>query len=122
MSSDTKTRVTVLETILGIFVEREQLSVCDKLDAIFVENSMIRNEPFEQRDVVLIRVEKLAVAWDAQNSAARKTTNRLEIEIALLKMAVSGLLSGGEVATKVKVLKPNPFNGARSFKDLENFL
>ena len=122
MSLDTKTRVTVLETILRIFVEGEQLSVCDKLDALFAENSMIRNEPFEQRDVVLIHVEELAAAWDVQNSAARETTSRLEIKIALLKMAVSGLLKEGEVAIKVKVLKPNPFNGARSSKDLENFL
>ena len=52
----------------------------------------------------------------------KKTTSQLEIEIALLKMAVSGLLREGEVATKVKVLELNPFNGARSSKDLENFL
>ena len=117
MSLDTKTRVTVLETILEVFAEGEQLSVCDKLDALFAENSMIRNEPFEQRDVVLIHVEELAAAWDVQNSAARETTSRLEI-----KMAVNGLLREGEVAIKVKVLKPKPFNGARSSKDLENFL
>ena len=52
----------------------------------------------------------------------RKTTNQLEIKIALLKMVVSGLLREGEVATKVKVLELNLFNGARSSKDLENFL
>ena len=75
MSSDTKTRVTVLETILGVSTEGEQLSVCDKLDALSAENSMIRNEPSKQRDVVLIRVEELATAWDAQNSAARETAS-----------------------------------------------
>ena len=33
-----------------------------------------------------------------------------------------GLPKEGEVATKVKVPKPKPINGARSAKDLENFL
>ena len=32
-----------------------------------------------------------------------------------------GLPREGEVATKVKVPEPKPFNGARSAKDLENF-
>ena len=65
MSSDTKTRVTVLETILGVSTEGEQLFVYDKLDALSVENYVIRSEPSEQRDVVLIHVEELAAAWDA---------------------------------------------------------
>ena len=33
-----------------------------------------------------------------------------------------GLPREGEVATKVKVPEPKPFNGTRSAKDLENFL
>ena len=33
-----------------------------------------------------------------------------------------GLSKKGEVATKVKVPEPKPFNGARSAKDLDNFL
>nr|POE82525.1 hypothetical protein CFP56_67304 [Quercus suber] len=68
MSSDTKIRMTILETILGVPVEGEQLSVCDKMDALSAETSVIRNELSEQRDVVLIRIEELAAVIDAQNS------------------------------------------------------
>ena len=96
--------------------------MCDSLDAPFVETSMIRNGLLEHRDVVLICVEELATTWDAQNSVARETTSRLEIEIALLKRTVNGLPREGEVATKVKVLEPNRFNGAKNAKHLENFL
>ena len=41
MFSDTKARVTVLENILGVPTKGEQLSVCDKLDALSVKNSVI---------------------------------------------------------------------------------
>ena len=72
MFSDTKARVTVLENILGVPTKGEQLSVCDKLDALSVKNSVIWNEIFDQRDVVLIRVEELAAALDAQGNAVRE--------------------------------------------------
>ena len=60
MSSNTKTRVTVLGTILGVSGEGEQLFACDKLDALSAENYdyVIRNEPSKQRNVVLIHVEE----------------------------------------------------------------
>ena len=65
MSSDTKARVTVLENILGVPAEGEQFSVYDRLDALSAETSVIQNEISNQRDVVLIHVEELAVALDA---------------------------------------------------------
>ena len=71
---------------------------------------------------MLIHVEELATALDAQGSVARETQSQLETKIALLKRAMRGLPREGEVATKVKVPEPKPFNGARSAKDLENFL
>jgi len=40
----------------------------------------------------------------------------------LLKKAMLDIPRAEEVATKVKVLEPNPFNGARSAKDLEIFV
>ena len=95
MSSNTKARVTILDTIFGVPAKGEQFSIYDRLDVLFAKTSMIRNELTEKRDVVLICVEELAATLDAQNSAARETTSRLEIEIALLKMAVNGLLSEG---------------------------
>ena len=64
MSSDTKARVTVLENILEVLAEGEQLSVCDRLDALFAETAVIRNDISDQRDVVLIHVEELAAALD----------------------------------------------------------
>ena len=122
MSSDTKTRVTVLENILRVPAEGEQLSVCDRLDALSAETTVIRNEISDQRDVVLICVEELVAALDSQGNAARETQSQLETEITLIKRAMCGLPREGEVATKVKVLEPKSFNGARSAKDLENFL
>ena len=47
MSSDTKARVTVLETILRVPAEGEQLFVCDKLDALSMETFVMWNEIFE---------------------------------------------------------------------------
>ncbi|KAF3945925.1 hypothetical protein CMV_027750 [Castanea mollissima] len=121
MSSDTKARVTVLETIPRVPAEGEKLSMCDKLDTLFAETAMVRNELTEQRDVVLICVEELAAALDAQSSAIRERQSQLETEIALLRRAIRELPREGEVATKVKVPEPKPFNGAKSAKDLENF-
>ena len=65
MSLDTKARVTILENILGVPAKGEQLSVCDRLDALSAKTVVIRNEIFDQRDVVLIRVEDLTATLDA---------------------------------------------------------
>ena len=43
MSSNTKAKVTILENILGVPTEEEQLSVCDRLDALSVETAVIQN-------------------------------------------------------------------------------
>ena len=48
--------------------------------------------------------------------------SQLKTKIVLLKRAMRDLPKEGEVATKVKVPEPKPFNGARSAKDLDNFL
>ena len=71
---------------------------------------------------MLIHVEELAATLDAQGSAVRETQSQLETKIALLKRAMCGFRKEGEVATKVKVLEPKPFNATRSAKNLENFL
>ena len=72
--------------------------------------------------MVLNCVEELVATLDTQNQATREAQIQLETKIALLKRVMSGLPKEGEVATKVKVLEPKPFNGARNAKDLENFL
>ena len=78
MSSDSKARVTVVKKILGVPAEGEQLSMCDKLDALFTKSSVIWNEISNQRDVMLIHVKELAAALDAQGSAVRETQRQLE--------------------------------------------
>nr|POE60653.1 hypothetical protein CFP56_76361 [Quercus suber] len=103
MSSDTKARVTVLEIIVGVPAKGEELSVCDRLDAVSAETTAVRNDLAEQKELVLNRVEELAAVMDTQNQAARETQRQLETEITLLKRAVSGLPREGEVATKVKM-------------------
>nr|POE81825.1 hypothetical protein CFP56_51981 [Quercus suber] len=67
MSSNTKARVTVLETIVGVPAEGEQLSVCDRLDAVVAETTAVWNDLTEQRELVLNRVEELAAVMDTQN-------------------------------------------------------
>ena len=67
MSSGTKARVTVLENILEVPRKGEQLSVCDRLDAVSVETIVVRNDLAKQRELVLNRVEELAAALDTQN-------------------------------------------------------
>ena len=44
MSLDIKARMTVLENILGVLGEGEQLSVCDRLDALSAKIAMLWNE------------------------------------------------------------------------------
>ena len=39
--------------------------MCDRLDALSAETTVIRNEISNQRDVVLIHVEELAATLDA---------------------------------------------------------
>ena len=57
--------MTVLENILEVPREGEQLSVCDRLDAVSAETIVMRNDLAKQ--LVLNRVEELAVALDTQN-------------------------------------------------------
>ena len=64
--------------------------MCDRLDALSTKTSMIHNEIADQRDVVLIRVEELATALDAQGSATKETQSQLETEIVLLNKAIRG--------------------------------
>ena len=64
--------------------------MCDRLDALSTKTSMIQNEISDQRNVVLIRVEELATALDAQGSATRETQSQLETEIVLLNKAIRG--------------------------------
>ena len=64
--------------------------MCDRLDALSTKTSMIHNEIADQRDVVLIRVEELAIALDAQGSATRETQSQLETKIVLLNKAIRG--------------------------------
>nr|POE59508.1 skp1-like protein 1b [Quercus suber] len=76
MSSDTKARVTVLENILGVLAEGEQLTVCDRLDSLSAETVVIRNEIFDQRDVVLIRVKKLGVQNSVVSSIGTMSSSK----------------------------------------------
>ena len=85
----------VLETILGVPTKGEQLSVCVRLEAFSAETSVMWNEIFEQRDVMLIHVEELVVALDAQGSATRETQSQLEIEFCLVKEGNAWPAQGG---------------------------
>ena len=44
MSLNIKARMTILENILGVLAEGKQLSVCDRLDALFAKIAVIWNE------------------------------------------------------------------------------
>jgi len=82
MFLDTKVRVTVLETILGVPTKREQLSVCDKFEALAAETLVVRNELTKQRSVILMRVEELDTTLETQSIAIRETTSQFKTVIA----------------------------------------
>ena len=82
MSLDTKVRVTVMETILGVPTKREQLSICDRFEALVAETLVVRNKLTKQRSVLLMRVEELDTTLETQSIAIRETTSQFKTEIA----------------------------------------
>lgn len=82
MSLDTKVRVTVMETILGVPTKREQLSICDRFEALVAKTLVVRNKLTKQRSVLLMRVEELDTTLETQSIAIRETTSQFKTEIA----------------------------------------
>ncbi|GFY85283.1 hypothetical protein Acr_04g0000210 [Actinidia rufa] len=56
------------------------------------------------------------------SDALRERLNDMKSQISLVKKAVSGSAHGIHVSYKVKVPEPKSFGGARSAKELENFM
>ena len=82
MFLDTKVRVIVLETILRVPTKREQLSVCDRFEALAVKTLVVRNKLTKQRSVILMHVEELDTTLETQSIAIRETTSQFKTEIA----------------------------------------
>ena len=82
MSLDTKVRVTVMETILGVPTKRDQLSICDRFEALVAKTLVVRNKLTKQRSVLLMRVEELDTTLETQSIAIRETTSQFKTEIA----------------------------------------
>ena len=78
MSSNTKVRVTVLENILGVPREREQVFVCDRLDAVCAETDVVRNDLAEQRELVLNCVKELTATLDTRTGQQRRPNANLK--------------------------------------------
>ena len=82
MSLDTKVRVTVMETILGVPTKRDQLSICDRFEALVAKTLVVRNKLTKQRSVLLMHVEELDTTLETQSIAIRETTSQFKTEIA----------------------------------------
>ena len=82
MFLDTKVRVTVLETILRVPTKREQLSVCDRFEALAAKTLVVRNKLTKQRSVLLMHVKELDTTLETQSIAIRETISQFKTKIA----------------------------------------
>ena len=71
-----------METILGVPTKREQLSICDRFEALVAKTLVVRNKLTKQRSVLLMRVEELDTTLETQSIAIRETTSQFKTEIA----------------------------------------
>ena len=71
-----------METILGVPTKREQLSICDRFEALVAKTLVVRNKLTKQRSVLLMRVEELDTTLETQSIAISETTSQFKTEIA----------------------------------------
>ena len=71
-----------METILGVPTKRDQLSICDRFEALVAKTLVVRNKLTKQRSVLLMRVEELDTTLETQSIAIRETTSQFKTEIA----------------------------------------
>lgn len=76
----------------------------------------------EQAELHVHRNGKLLEQIEALQDEMKAFSARYEAELGVIKKAISGTPSGGEVPRKLRVPEPLPFTGVRSAKELENFL
>jgi hypothetical protein len=137
-TQDLRERVAKLEALLGVPAEEsssstliEQLAATQKaianLQVSFDEHAAqtlqrLRDRAEEHADLAAHSIEGLSEGMESLRDEVKDLAARMETELAVLKRAVGGLPINGEALSKLKVPEPKPFVGARSAKELENFL
>jgi hypothetical protein len=76
----------------------------------------------EHADLETHRMEGMSKDIKSLRDEVKDLLVRIETELAVLKRAIGGLPMNREAPSKLKVPEPKPFVGARSDKELENFL
>ena len=76
----------------------------------------------EQAELHVHHNGELLEQIDALQEELKAFSTRYEAELGVIKKAICGTLSTGEALRKLQVPEPLPFTGARSAKELENFL
>jgi hypothetical protein len=137
-TQDLKERVAKLEAILGVPLEGHSSStLCERVataqqDVVVVQKSLeekssellqLMEEHAEETAALHVhRNEELLEQIEALRDEIKGFSARYEAELMVIKKAIIGTPSGGEVQRKVRVPEPKPFTGTRSAKELENFL
>ncbi|XP_059437724.1 uncharacterized protein LOC132170646 [Corylus avellana] len=137
-TQDLRERVARLEALLGVPVEEsssttimEQLAAAQKsisdlqssLDAHSARAlQRLEERAEEQADLAAHRFEGMGEEIESMQDDIKGFSARFDAELDILKRAIRGLPTGGEATAKLKVPEPKPFGGARSAKELENFL
>jgi predicted trehalose synthase len=68
------------------------------------------------------RMEGICEETESLRDDVKVFANRMDADLMALKKAISGMLMGGEAPSKLRSPEPKSFTGARSAKELENFL
>jgi peptidoglycan hydrolase CwlO-like protein len=136
-TQDLQERVAKLEAWLGApteesssFTLAEQLAAAQKaiadLQISFDEHAAQTLQQLEERVEeqanLAAPMEGLSEGMESLQDEVKDLSARMETKQAVLKRAIGGMPINGEAPSKLKVPKPKPFVGAKSAKELENFL
>lgn len=121
LSAELRERVTRLEDLIGLPQEGEAAdSISVRIEGLRVQLESIRmliEEKVNTTNEKIDGVDKdMGILADLQQSEVQ----RLDLEVGVLKKAVSGSTSEG--MKKYRIPEPKPFVGAREAKELENFV
>ena len=114
-------RVMRLEALVGVNPD-ETHSFVDQLDA--VANGFLSLKDSHEKHVAEFATHFSEMLDDMMmlSGALKEKFNDVVSKISLVKKIVAGSAHGPNVSHRVRVLEPKSFGGARSAKELENFV
>jgi hypothetical protein len=92
------------------------------LDQHIVECTQWLVDKAEDHIALVDRIESICEETKSLRDDVKAFSGRMDVDLMILKRAISGMPMGGEAPSKLRVPELKPFTGARSAKELENFL